>query len=167
MLQILSTTPTLEDLCERYDVRRDGDCLVWTRAISNGQYGNLMFSGQMWQAHRLFYCLLVGPIVDGFHLHHTCAVKLCVNPSHLHLVTPQQHAEIDRSYGTKHRTHCPKGHAYLPENTRYARAPGSNGKLYLKRFCRECHRIDGRSQKAHRRELYAMKVATARYPAST
>lgn len=37
------------------------------------------------------------------------------------------------------KTHCPKGHEYTPENTKL----GSSGRG---RFCRECHRIDGRKK---------------------
>lgn len=50
------------------------------------------------------------------------------------------------------KTHCPAGHEYTPENTKV----GKNGG----RWCRECHRIDGREryqrdlekQRAYRRE---------------
>lgn len=37
------------------------------------------------------------------------------------------------------KTHCPRGHEYTPENTKL----GRNGRG---RFCRECHRIDGRKK---------------------
>jgi hypothetical protein len=50
------------------------------------------------------------------------------------------------------KTHCPAGHEYTPENTKVGRGGG--------RWCRECHRIDGReryqrdieNQRAYRRE---------------
>ena len=144
---------TLESLCTTYGVRQDGDCLVWTRSLSHGQYGNLQFNGRIWAAHRLFYALLVAAIPDGHHLHHVCGNKACVRPEHVLPVTPKQHSEVDRFYGTKHRTHCPSGHAYTPENTKVQHLPGSNGRIYRKRFCRECHRADGRAHKARMREV--------------
>lgn len=50
------------------------------------------------------------------------------------------------------KTHCKRGHEYTPENTKIGRNGG--------RWCRECHRIDGRqryrrdleNQRAYRRE---------------
>lgn len=54
--------------------------------------------------------------------------------------------------GNALKTHCPAGHGYTPENTKVGRNGG--------RWCRECHRIDGReryqrdieNQRAYKRE---------------
>lgn len=51
------------------------------------------------------------------------------------------------------KTQCPRGHEYTPENTKLSRSGRG-------RFCRECHRIDGRkkywqdidNQRAYKRE---------------
>lgn len=44
-------------------------------------------------AHRFAYEILVGPIPDGLHLHHTCEHPGCVNPAHLMPLTPGEHAQ--------------------------------------------------------------------------
>lgn len=46
------------------------------------------------QAHRYVYETLVGEIPEDHHLHHICQVKGCVNPDHLMVVTPAEHANI-------------------------------------------------------------------------
>lgn len=43
------------------------------------------------KAHRFAYETLVGPLVEGMHIHHTCQHQGCVNPAHLEQVTPAEH----------------------------------------------------------------------------
>lgn len=51
-------------------------------------------------AHRYFYETLVGPVLDGMHLHHECQNPGCVNPGHLTSLTPgdhvREHARLNR-----------------------------------------------------------------------
>ena len=49
--------------------------------------------GRQLQAHRFVYETLVGPIPDGYHLHHECENGRCVNPAHLTPLTPSDHAK--------------------------------------------------------------------------
>lgn len=42
--------------------------------------------GKTWQAHRLVYTLLVGPIPESMTLDHLCRVRPCVNPAHMRVV---------------------------------------------------------------------------------
>ena len=127
-----------------------GGCWVWQRSLSHGMYGNLWVDGRVQAAHRYVYEQMVRPIPEGKQLHHDCKNSRCVNPSHLMEVTPLEHVHEERG-SCANRTHCPKGHAYTPENTKRQFLSGSNGQKYWKRMCRECHRIDGRRRDALRR----------------
>lgn len=46
------------------------------------------------------------------------------------------------------KTQCPQGHEYTPENTKVGRDGG--------RWCRECHRIDGRER--YQRDIEAQRI---------
>lgn len=56
-----------------------------------------------WSSHRLSWFLKYGDIPPGMLVDHKCHNTLCVNPSHLRLVTPKQNSEnreVPLSQGT-------------------------------------------------------------------
>ena len=94
-------------------VVKTDSCWLWTAAKNKRGYGRFKVAGDlMVYAHRYSYELASGPIPDGMTVDHLCFQPSCVNPSHLEAVTQ---AENTRRY---HRTydHCPRGHAYTPDN---------------------------------------------------
>lgn len=122
-------------------VDKGGDCWEWTAAISHG-YGAFKVGAFNARAHRFSYELTVGPIPDGYDLHHTCHNRSCVNPRHLVPMTRKEHLahhpDNARAGGQaigaikKAKTHCDHGHEFTPENT-YTRPDG-------RRKCRACNR---------------------------
>lgn len=116
---------------DRVDKSGPNGCWLWTGPKSAGRapgYGRVYIGGKGYQAHRLAYEELVGPIPAGLVIDHLCRNPACVNPAHLEPVT---NAENIRR-GLAIRTHCPQGHEYTPENVRH-RANGH-------RSCKRCHR---------------------------
>jgi hypothetical protein len=115
-----------------------------------GSYGKVTWNRQHRLVHRVVYELLVGPIQHT--LDHVrargCIAKHCCNPAHLEYVSLRENILRDHRVIVPQttRTHCPQGHPYSGDNLKI----GRDGK----RYCRECHRADGR-------RAYARKTAGA------
>lgn len=125
-------------------------CWEWICALRHG-YGAFFYgrdeSGKkiVRPAHRVSYELLVGPIPEGLEIDHLCRNTKCVNPAHLEPVTPKVNTLRGESPPAKHarKTHCKRGHAFTPENTRYQDKESEWG-----RICRACNRERLRNRKA-------------------
>lgn len=92
---------------------REGDCLMWTGAVTENGYGQAFYDGKPRSAHRAAYLATIGPIPDDLTIDHLCRHKLCINPEHMELVT---RGENVRRWAAS-ITQCPQGHDYSPENT--------------------------------------------------
>jgi len=136
-------------IVSRSFIDRNG-CWVWRQAPRNG-YGRVGNRA----AHRVSYEIYRGPIPEGFHIHHACGQKLCVNPLHLEAISPREHvlerhpetiapaisaARAERRRQQRALTHCVNGHEFTRENT-YVRKEGW-------RMCRACMRDRLRARKA-------------------
>ena len=71
-----------------YEVDPETGCWLWTRSKSLDGYGWTSLNDKTYQAHRLVWILLVGPIPDGLVIDHLCRTRHCVNVTHMELVTP-------------------------------------------------------------------------------
>jgi hypothetical protein len=113
-------------------VEKTEDCWLWTGNRDRKGYGRFTTTQSTSdRAHRVAYRLWVGPIPDGHELHHTCKNRACVRPDHLRPEFGTDHARHHRRERPL-LTHCKRGHAFTPENTRL------NGQG--NRVCRTCER---------------------------
>lgn len=107
-------------------------CWTFTGAPRNNGYGRLTVAlgdgrRRNIRVHRLAYVAAYGPIPPGLVIDHLCGNKLCANPAHLEAVTNAENSR--RINGDK--THCGRGHLYIPENTYIDRRDGA-------RLCKTC-----------------------------
>lgn len=141
-------------------------CLEWLGTVHQNGYGRIWVDGRRRPAHHVAYYLHYGEWPpEGYETDHIChpntctlGVKCphrrCVNWEHLKLVPKhKENNGTDRSAvglvnaaRQQAKTHCPKGHEYTPDNTRYQKKPTGT----LGRKCLECHRVRS-MERYHRR----------------
>lgn len=73
-----------------YKIDPEKGCWIWQGTKHKSGYGWIKAFGKVVSAHRLSYELHRGPIPNGMHILHSCDVKDCVNPDHLHVGTHAQ-----------------------------------------------------------------------------
>jgi hypothetical protein len=139
-----------EKLWAKVDRRGAGECWPWLGKVTTHGYGKVFHDGRLQGVHRLTYEALVGPIPDGLMLDHTChdpaecaggpscPHRSCCNPAHMEPVTNHQNIMRGNTPAARHaaKTHCPQGHPYDEENTRYRMRDGRR----VGRDCRQCAR---------------------------
>lgn len=88
------------------NVKRQGDCLLWTGAKSGAGYGQCGTACR--GVHRRSYELFVGPIPKGHMVLHKCDTPACINPEHLFTGTSRLNM-LDKMAKGRHRTVKRKG----------------------------------------------------------
>lgn len=106
-----STPPTELERHRFWSKTKPGEngCIEWTAHINRGGYGYTTFRRCGCTASRLAFWLTHGYVTAGWHVHHKCHNRRCVNPKHLIEVTREvnQHDIWQVHVPT---THCPRGH---------------------------------------------------------
>lgn len=151
--------PIEERFWSKVDRRGPNECWPWLAGITSSTgYG--MFhphKGESTTAHRFAYELAHGlGSASGLVVDHTChngtgcppgpcPHRMCCNPTHLEAVENAEN--VNRSHnGNASKTHCPRGHAYTPDNTRWHHKPNTIG-----RSCKTCAREQAAARSARKR----------------
>jgi hypothetical protein len=121
----------LERFWERVDKDGPDGCWLWTGTIADNGYG--YYGGTT--AHRWMYRQCVGEFPVELHVDHLCRVRHCVNPAHLEPVTVRENTLRGIGFCAVNagKTHCPRGHEFTEENTKWWRTS---------RRCRTCLRSE-------------------------
>lgn len=90
MLEVVPAHPrwTLKERLEHHSmpVPMSG-CWLWCAKCSPKGYGQLLYKGTNWQAHRAAWSVWRGDIPGKMQVLHKCDVPSCINPDHLFLGT--------------------------------------------------------------------------------
>lgn len=135
--------------------REPDECWPWKAGRDKDGYGKFTVGlggkrQRHTRAHRFGYELLVGSVPADLVVRHTCDNPPCCNPAHWRLGTPRdnnddkvsrgRHAKVwGRPLSNARRTHCQRGHALTPENTRIITSRGRPT-----RRCKACEPINAR-----------------------
>lgn len=88
-------TPAHERVLRSVD-RVEGGCWIYKGAPSTKRPTVTIRPGFVKSTYLAVYEALVGPVPDGFNLHHTCEQPRCVNPEHLELMTRADHTRLHK-----------------------------------------------------------------------
>lgn len=64
-------------------VDTDGECWLWTGAVTSSGYGRLRYHYRYLTPHVVAWELEHGPLPAGMRLYHRCRDRACVRPDHL------------------------------------------------------------------------------------
>lgn len=149
-----NSNPTTLTLEERFWAKvdktpgqgRNGDCWAWIGAKNKRGYGifnkgkTALKKSVVLPAHRMAYEIHMGVSAADLLVCHKCDNPSCVNPEHFFLGTHKDNAQDMSAKGRSAQqqiTHCPSGHMYNDENTRFYKS---------QRVCRMCDRLRARKR---------------------
>ncbi len=141
-----------EKVFEQISINKETDCWLWTGRL-NGLSYPVIFKPKTKDhkkgetlVHRWIFQYYKGEIQKGFHVHHICNNKICVNPQHLEALDVNSHLKKGNSPSTinSRKTHCKRGHsldnAYIekPNGKRHCIICRNN---YMKEYYRNVTKI--------------------------
>ena len=100
---------------------RDGQCLIWIRAVTSAGYGSFNVKGLDVSAHKGAWISANGTNPqDNLTIDHKCRKTRCVNVEHLRtLARAENNRQSNRRIiDRQSRTHCPLGHPLEGANLR-------------------------------------------------
>lgn len=80
----------------RTRVEPETGCVVYVDPPTGSEYEYrwLRHNGKPTHAHRIVWEKANGPIPDGYHVHHRCENKACINLEHLELLEAGEHSRL-------------------------------------------------------------------------
>jgi len=69
-------------------------CIVWRGKADQNGYCRVRFLGSRVGVHRLARMAWGRTLTPGWHVHHVCENRRCINPEHLREMSPQAHATV-------------------------------------------------------------------------
>ena len=139
------------DPMERFwsKVNKTESCWLWTDAPTADGYGRFWDGNTKVLAHRYSWSITSPSHLGGAEIDHACLERLCVNPSHLRIVTRKQNNE-NKSGAYRNNLTGVRGVTRTRNGKPYKAIVGHNGEsFYLGRF----DSIDEAEQAAIRKRI--------------
>jgi len=113
---------------------RQHGCWEWQASVRKDGYGRFAINSKPELSHRIAYYLVSGPMPRELEIDHLCRNRLCVNPSHMELVSKRVNILRGECHAAnnKRKTHCKSGHELTELNIYTVSLP--------KRKCKFCAR---------------------------
>ena len=109
----------------------DSGCVVWTGLTTPFGHGSMMIDGLRRIVHRVVMELQSGPIPSGMVVDHKCHNPPCINPEHLHVVTPRENMENRRGARSDNRTSGIRGVSWDSGRCKWVAQAESSGRRYF------------------------------------
>jgi hypothetical protein len=135
----------------RVEIKGPDECWLWKNSTNKFGHGSACYHNRLYKTHRLAYAFTNGTVPQGLLVRHSCDNPPCCNPGHLLLGTIKDNSD-DMMARKRHlsffRTHCPKGHAMVPENIRRKIMDGK-----LRKGCKACEAEQARRRYFRKKAL--------------
>jgi hypothetical protein len=76
-----------------------GGCMLWRGSLDKRGYGLAWINGRSYRAARLAYEVWVEVIPEGYHAHHTCQNRACINSAHIEPMPHGEHLRLHSQCG--------------------------------------------------------------------
>jgi hypothetical protein len=117
-------------------------CWLWLGATDRDGYPERIRVGShRARPYSFLYFLKFGPVLAGLVPHHTCEVKICVNPMHIEFLTREEHTRLHNI-----SSRCLRGHELTEDNTYITPSTG-------KRSCKTCKDHMSLTYRSRRKQL--------------
>lgn len=135
-------------------IQRGPGCHLFAGWDNGVGYQKVRWGGRVRYAHHVALIIAGIEIPEGMEVDHLCKNHACVRVDHLEVVTHLENVRRGSSGEAQRRrhqkvTHCPQGHPYDEENTRYVKQQGGR---YIARQCKECSRAGTRAWRERKRQ---------------
>ena len=113
--------PNAPEVIWDYYEEQAGGCWVWTKSLDRYGYAQVSVYGKQTRAHQVAYLLTHGEYPANLTINHKCAVRHCINPDHLELMTrgentrdaaARQPRPIECKYGHRNYGTSPSGYRW-------------------------------------------------------
>jgi hypothetical protein len=129
-------------------IKIEGECWLWTGALTDDGYGLVNINGVNKRAHRVVFEEQVRKLSSKELLSATCSNRNCVNPAHMEILSPENLRHRNQAARNAALSQlCPKGHK-LDEKRKCRICTNDYMRDYMSRRRKEANRVGAETKRA-------------------